>query len=277
MTFRKTAYAVTFLIATGGAARAGSYEVLYNFSGPDGTSPTGLIQNSDGKLYGVAALGGDTGNLCAPDGCGTVFRLDGPGQLTTLHTFEATDGFLPSGLIKGKNGILYGSAASGGQPSGGGAGVVFSIAPNGTFKALYAFTGGFACCDGASPTANPILLKDGKLYGTTRNGGDFRDDQHQGGFGTVYQVDPKSGQATILHSFNIQNANGIHPNGPLLLGSDGLLYGTTSEGGTNGGTLFKIDTAGNFSLVAQLPKTQPLFGVVRGQNGSLYGAEEGSR
>jgi uncharacterized repeat protein (TIGR03803 family) len=66
---------------------------------------------------------------------------------------------------------------------------------------LYAFVGGFACCDGAGPTANMIQASDGNFYGTTVARGAFRNIHHQGGFGTVLQFNPVSGAVTILHSF----------------------------------------------------------------------------
>ena len=119
----------------------------------------------------------------------------------------------------------------------------------GNFTVLYAFVGGLGCCDGAGPSGPPIQASDGNFYGTTGAGGAFRDADHPGGFGTVYQFNPVSGQLTILHSFNLPDGNGIFPNNPLLQASDGLLYGTTSEGAgtfhTGGGTAFRVDTSGN--------------------------------
>ena len=267
--WRLLAIGISSVLTAFGVASADSYQVLYSFSGSDGASPTGLMQSLDGTFYGVAANGGNT-TACDPDGCGTLFKSDASGNLTTLHTFVATDGAWPTGLIEAQDGNLYGSAISGGQSSGGGAGVLFRLTPSGSFNVLYAFVGGFACCDGASPTAHPIQAKDGNLYGTTMVGGDYRDIDHQGGFGTVYRYNLKTSKLKIIHSFNL-DGNGIYPNGPLLQGRDGFLYGTTREGAS----LFKIDTSGNFSVVSQLPGMQPLAGVIRGDNGSLYGTEEG--
>jgi len=258
-----------------GTADSDSLQVLHSFSGTDGAAPTGLVQSIDGlSFYGVGANGGDT-TACAPDGCGVVFKSDLGGNVSLLYTFHATDGYLPTGIVETTTGKLYGTTVSGGQPSGGGAGTIFQIMPNRKFSVLYAFTGGFACCDGAGPVAHPILGADGKLYGTTGAGGAYRDIDHQGGFGTVYSFDPKTRTIAILHSFNLPDGNGIYPNGPLLDGKDGFLYGTTSEhGAAGGGTLFKIDSAGNFSLVAQLPAMQPLAGVILGNHQDFYGTGE---
>lgn len=263
-----TLLAATVLFAQ--AAVAQPFTLLHSFSGPDGGSPTGLIQTADGTFYGAAALGGDV-IACDPDGCGTLYKTDSAGHFTVLHVFHATDGYHPSGLVKGLDGNFYGTTESGGQPSGGGAGTIFRIDAAGNFTVLYAFVGGFACCDGAGPNAHLIQAKDGNFYGTTGGGGRFRDIDHQGGFGTVFQLNPVSGAVTILHSFNITDGNGIFPNGPLIQASDGFLYGTTREGAT----AFKIDTAGNFSALAHLPGTQPLAGLIQAKDGNFYGTDEG--
>lgn len=273
---RTVLFALVASAALCGSASCDSLQVLHGFSGADGASPAGLAQSLDGlSLIGVGSYGGDTG-ACMPDGCGVVFKSDFNGNVGLLHAFHATDGYGPTGVVEMPNGKLYGTTLSGGQPSGGGAGTIFQIAPKGKFSILYAFTGGFACCDGAAPVGHPIRGVDGKLYGTTVAGGAFRDLDHQGGFGTVYSFDPKTKAVTILHSFNIADGNGVFPNGPLLDGKDGFFYGTTREhGAAGGGTAFKIDAAGNFSLVAQLPAMQPPSGVILGRHHALYGASEG--
>ena len=255
-------------VSTGASAQ---FKVLHSFSGTDGASPNALIQTADGFFYGSAANGGDV-NACSPDGCGTLFKSDSAGNVTVLHVFHASDGYSPTGLVKGSDGNFYGTTASGGQPSGGGAGTIFRVDPAGNFTVLYAFVGGLGCCDGAGPTAHMIQASNGNFYGTTGAGGRFRDIDHQGGFGTVFQFNPVSGAVTILHSFNLADGNGIFPNGHLIQATNGFLYGTTREGGA---TAFRIDTSGNFSLLAHLPGTQPLAGLIQASDGNFYGTEEG--
>jgi uncharacterized repeat protein (TIGR03803 family) len=94
--------------------------VLYAFTGgADGYAPSGVIQASDGSVYGTTRQGGQAGN-------GTVFKIDQYGTLTTLHNFSGTDGMQPSApLIQAQDGSFWGTASSGG-PNGGG--VVFRIA-----------------------------------------------------------------------------------------------------------------------------------------------------
>jgi uncharacterized repeat protein (TIGR03803 family) len=102
--------------------------------------------------------------------------------------------------------------------------------------------------DGVSPRAGLMLAPDGKLYGTTWRGGS--------GGGTTYRVDPETHAFQVLHVFSPLDANGRNADGygsvsPLSIGSDGLLYGTTREGGRAGprptsrgaGVLFRFDPA----------------------------------
>jgi len=265
---------LTFVVSAALATSAfAQFTVVHNFSGPDGASPTGLIQ--DGAfLYGAGANGGDV-NACAPDGCGVIFRSDLAGKVKVLHTFHATDGYNPTGLVKGKDGNFYGTTLAGGQPSGGGAGTIFRIDAAGNFKTLYAFIGGFACCDGAGPTGALIQSADGNFYGTTGGGGAFRDIEHQGGFGTVYQFSPLSGVVTILHSFSF-NGDGYFPNGPLMQAKDGFFYGTTREGSgpfrDGPGTGFQIDASGNFRVISVLAG-EPLAGLIQASDGNFYGTK----
>ena len=262
------------LLAASGAA-ADSLQVVHNFNGLDGQSPTGLLQAANGLFYGVGENGGDT-KTCDPDGCGVIFSVDAAGTFTDLHVFEVTDGNVPTGLVEGQGGKLYGTTMLGGKDEAGGSGTIFSLTSGGKYKVVYRFTGGFTCCDGASPNGHLIAAADGKFYGTTMNGGAFRDFDHGGGFGTVYRFDPANSVVTVLHSFSLADGNGIFPNGPLLQGKGGLLYGTTREGGSGGGgTVFKIDMVGNFSLVAQLPGMEPLGGVIQTRQGDLYGTDDG--
>jgi uncharacterized repeat protein (TIGR03803 family) len=122
----------------------GALTTLYSFCSQtnctDGDSPSaGLIQGTDGSFYGVTASGGDPKCFTQiVDGtptsysCGTVFRITSAGALTTLHTFELTDGDGPAGaLLETANGIFYGTTGAGGPGQGNGdglgGGTVFSL------------------------------------------------------------------------------------------------------------------------------------------------------
>jgi uncharacterized repeat protein (TIGR03803 family) len=80
----------------------------------DGSNPEGgLLQATDGNLYGTTALGGDP--TCSSGACGTIFKIAAAGTFTTLHSFEEVNGESPlAGLMQATNGILYGTTQYGG-------------------------------------------------------------------------------------------------------------------------------------------------------------------
>jgi uncharacterized repeat protein (TIGR03803 family) len=85
--------------------------------------------------------------------------------LTTLHSFDNTDGTNPNGgLVQATDGNFYGTTVGGGANGGG---TVFKITSNGTLTTLHSFAG----ADGANPYAGLIQATDGNFYGTTAWGG----------------------------------------------------------------------------------------------------------
>ena len=160
---------------------------LHSFDSTDGAFIlTGLVQATDGNLYGTAYEGGTN---CAPDGCGTIFKITPGGTLTTLHSFCAqsncTDGEYPeAGLIQATNGNFYGTTYQGGAncaPDG--CGTIFKITPSGTLTTVYSFCSQSGCSDGYYPEAGLIQASNGDFYGTTTSGG-------AGGGGTVFKITP---------------------------------------------------------------------------------------
>ena len=93
---------------------SGTLTTLYSFctqtNCADGSEPTAeLVQATDGNFYGTTYEGGATSQLCS-SGCGTVFKLTPTGVLTTLHSFDGTDGYnIVAGIIQGTDGSLYGT------------------------------------------------------------------------------------------------------------------------------------------------------------------------
>ncbi|MGH7972207.1 MAG: choice-of-anchor tandem repeat GloVer-containing protein, partial [Limisphaerales bacterium] len=211
----------------------GDYTLLYHFgaSSTDGTVPFGaLAQGRDGALYGTTQTGG-TSNL------GTVFKLnpDGTGYLI-LHNFTgpAADGRLPLGtLVQGDDDFLYGTTYYGGTND---LGAIFKVDTNGNnYAVLRSFAAGQ---DGSQPVAGLARGTDGALYGTTRYGGSADS-------WFVFKLNGDGSGFTVLHVFSQLTADGAQSFAPLLLGSDGALYGTTFYGGsytTNGanGTVFRL-------------------------------------
>ena len=131
--------------------------------------------------------------------------------------------------------IIFSSNNSGG---GSGNGTIFQITTNGVLTTLHSFTGG----EGAYPSGELIQGSDGNFYGTTTAGGN---DIFPGSAGTIFQITP-GGTLTTLHSFS--GPDGDQPQGALVQGKDGYLYGTTSYGGpgfdgsymSGYGTIFRI-------------------------------------
>jgi uncharacterized repeat protein (TIGR03803 family) len=144
---------------------------------PDGSNPVGtLIEGSDREFYGTTSTGGGYNSSCI-GGCGTVFKINSHGKLTTLYRFCAqsgcTDGTLPTGnLVQATGGYFYGTTLVGGgsfncyNPYGPGCGSVFEITPAGHLTTLHNFGNG----DAGSPWAGMVQDTDGRLYGTTTGG-----------------------------------------------------------------------------------------------------------
>lgn len=88
---------------------AGVFTTLYSFNKTDGANPAaGLVQGTDGNLYGTTAGGGTSG------GYGTIFMFTPGGVVTSLYSFNKTDGFSPNALVQDTNGSFYGTTLYGG-------------------------------------------------------------------------------------------------------------------------------------------------------------------
>ena len=80
-----------------------------------------LVQGTDAYLYGTTTDGGARKYVC-----GTIFQITTGGTLTTLHTFELTDGCNAIvGLLQATNGTFYGTTIGGGANNG--VGTVYSL------------------------------------------------------------------------------------------------------------------------------------------------------
>jgi uncharacterized repeat protein (TIGR03803 family) len=88
----------------------GAFTSLHTFDITDGAHPvTALIQATDGNFYGTTSGTGSRG-ACSGNNCGSVFQLTPDGTLTTLHSFDKTDGMNPTAaLVEGTDGNIYGT------------------------------------------------------------------------------------------------------------------------------------------------------------------------
>jgi uncharacterized repeat protein (TIGR03803 family) len=78
--------------------------------------------------------------------------------ITTIHTFQGSDGRLPNGLVQGPNGNLYGTTQLGGTA---GNGVVFEISTDGSlFTVLHNFGDGTITHDGKNPVGSLLVGPD---------------------------------------------------------------------------------------------------------------------
>jgi uncharacterized repeat protein (TIGR03803 family) len=212
---------------------SGSYKerLLYSFAGGpnDGAYPLGNLVAVGTALYGVTLEGGRYN-------VGTVFQFDpSTGKDRVVHDFRPADGDYPAGLDYFR-GSLYGTASADGVDH---RGSVFSIAlKNDQFRVIHFFEGTHRS-DGSVPYAAPQIYPPLKtLYGTTQSGGKY-------GSGTIYEVQLTNHDTEcVVHSFGKPNtSDGFRADSPVRQWN-GLLYGATVEGGTQGfGTVYAISPA----------------------------------
>jgi uncharacterized repeat protein (TIGR03803 family) len=275
---------------------------LYSFTGTnDGAYPlAGLVQGSDGYLYGTTENEGGSGQLYVAKlgrnfytnvvyGYGTVFKISTNGALTTLYSFgtitnangDTLDGGYPeAGLVQGSDGNFYGTTTLGVNhisndefPD-----TVFKISTNGVLTTLIEGIG--------NPLAALIQGSDGYLYGTTSGASE---EQNEFGTGTAFRI-TTNGVLTYLDYFRSGTSypGGFDLQSALVQGRDGNLYGTTSMGGTDetspneygdgeAGAVFQISTNGTLAILYSF--TNEFFsgyfnynsGLMQGKDGSLYG------
>ena len=249
---------------------AGVFTSLYSFSGgTDGAGPFGgVIEGSDSNFYGTTASGGAV-NAAGFTGYGTIYKMTPGGVLTTIYTFSGgdADGASPyAGLVEGSDGFFYGT---GNNDEVGNTsyqvGNVFKVSKTGAFTNLYHFEGGN---DGGNPDGGLVEGPDGSFYGSTHNYGLYANDDDETGQGVLYKITP-AGKFTTMYEFTGQADSG-RPEGTLAFGSDGNLYGTTTN--SPQGTLFQLTTAGGFVTLGLLgSNAESLAGPIVGSDGNLYG------
>jgi uncharacterized repeat protein (TIGR03803 family) len=178
--------------------------------------------------------------------------------INTLHSFNGTDGAVPSSGL-----TLYGTTTGGGAD---GYGTIFSIGIDGAgFTSLHSFDGE----DGSFPIGDLVLFGT-NLFGTTLYEGTGTDPS-----GTVFSIGTNGSGFLTLHNFNGGDNDGANPTGTLIVLGN-TLYGTTQTGGTNnGGTVFALYyNDDNFNVLYDFTEGNdggvPIGGLVL-SNTTLYG------
>jgi len=269
---------------------------LHIFSGQaDGGNPAApVVANHNGVLYGTTWYGGIS-SCNSGVGCGTVFEETPPAtsggqwKFSVIYEFiGGNDGCCNSStLALDPSGKLYG-VTNGGLPNGS----VFQLTPpkdpSGKWNFANIYT--FREQEGAFPWTPLLIGKGGAIYGAAPYGGLSGCGTY--GCGTVVELVPPATEDDpwkehTLHQFS-GGADGGTPSGPLVVGRDGSLYGTTFAGGIaptsncpNGcGVVFKLSPPSHPGVswtetviytFHDHPDGAFPYSLVSGRDGVLYG------
>jgi uncharacterized repeat protein (TIGR03803 family) len=226
----------------------------------DGVEPLqGPALGLHATLLGTTSMGDDNAN-------GIIFRESRSNTYKQLYNFQSgPDGHCPfSGVTVSASGVIYGTTVGygyGGNPTGS----VYEYTPAGVLTTLYAF---LDTNDGEWPDQAPVVDAKNRIFGTThmQSGANFA--------GAIWTISA-AGQFSVLHDLN-GTTDGFAPNSPLIVNTDGNLYGTTSSGGAdNYGTVFSITPTGKFTLLHSFTNSgdgaQPTGNLVHDAAGAIYG------
>jgi len=275
--FLTGAFVALFAAASvvGAAAAAGTHQVVYNFTGGNdgGNAATDLVFDSNGNAYGTTVVGGVSG-------CGTIFKAtpaQGQWVVQTLWSFSCfNDGKNPhGGVTLDGAGNIYGTTVAGGSGGicdGDGCGVVFRLGHGGAMRTIYNFTGQL---DGFGPGGRVVFDRSGNLYGTTPDGG-------KNGMGVVYQLSFRQNhwKQTVIHAFTGRNDGSTGSLGPLLIDTNGTIFGIAELGGAyQAGTAYKITPGAGGTWTFRtlwafrgLPDAGfPYGGLIADASGDLFG------
>jgi uncharacterized repeat protein (TIGR03803 family) len=250
------------VLGTGTGAWANAEKTILSLNQADGAEMAGgVISDSAGNLYGMAAYGGI-------DNIGTIYELPAHGPVQVLYNFtyglrHQLQLYTPVGeLLLGANGTLYGAAALGGDKDCGG---IFALVPGKSITAVHDFNQK----DGCNPFAGVIADASGNLYGTTSEGYSH----HRAFGGTVFKLGP-GGTETVLDIFKLTGINS--PAARLAIDANGNLVGTATSGGAgDAGGVFEVSPTGRtktlYTFTGGADGGVPVAPVTIGPNGDLYG------
>ena len=198
-------------------------------------------------------------------------------QLAVIHVFDIEYNCDPGGtgepaspvysgvLAQARDGNIYGTTSFG-CACGYANGTVYQMTPLGNVTVLHSF--GFVGTEGAAADGGLPLASDGNLYGTTKLGGTTNQ-------GTIFMISVPDGTLTYLHQFN--GKDGALPLAPPIQGSDGYFYGTTWQGGSAIGTVYRMAPTSPWTLTSySLPgAAYPTAPLMQATDGNFYGTTSG--
>ncbi len=237
--------------------------VKIDFTGINGSSPKGsLIQLSNGKLYGATMMGGINDQ-------GTIYEYDIAADtlISRISFGDSITGSNPfGGLELANDGWLYGTTSSGTGPSTNG--ILYKYNPaDAAFVKILDFD---QVSQGMNPYGSLKKCSNGLLYGTTNRGGSTMN-------GTLFEFNPITSAFSKLIDFDQEaNVSGRHPYASLMQASNGKLYGTTGDGGTNNrGVVFEYNIVTHaYRKVVDMGDRDgeaPRGTLMLSSNGKLYG------
>jgi len=246
------------------------------------TTTVSSVSTAYGSTTGITVTATESGTEGAVTGGVVTFGVTSPATgsfspttCTLSSSGTCTTSYVPTGTLATgsySNDITASFAEVGNYAAATTSSNLF-VSESATLSLPISFTGTTGANPGSFPQyTNLIQASDGNFYGVTNQGG-------TNNYGTVFKLTP-GGTLSVLHNFSSATTDGKGPYGGLVEGSDGNLYGTTSEGGANSdGTVYKITTGGTFSLLHSFAGgtgdgNVPNSGLIQGIDGNFYGTTE---
>jgi uncharacterized repeat protein (TIGR03803 family) len=242
----------SFSISTSTFSKFKTLDTLLGSGGPN----VGLLQISNGKLYGISCR--------KSDGKCLIFSLSpGAHKYTVEHFKGLDDQVMYSNLIQASNGKLYGISERGGS---GHLGLLFSLDIT---KSAYTKLRDFGTNDrGYAPRGALTADSAGVLYGFASCGGRY-------GKGVIFSFNTATAEYKKLKDWN--DAKTLYEAFDLLYANDGKLYGTNPwAGNKHDGTIFSLNVS------TGIYKTEVVFAdstagldvqrqLIQATDGKLYG------